>query len=708
MAVEHDVILEVLDHQWVRRGLSKLVKSASATEELGTVGEGECTVATSDPIAALLPNPDAANRFEGRWRLYEDNKVVLAAVIDATTVKLNEQSGEISFGGKSRGIELSWENFGRRDLLGWPTVELFTELLRRNIGKAPMASVIDVTSELNTRPAINAITGDPFKEQYYAAAVAGSHGFTIDTGEVQVIHGIRVIPPWWDGRWYHWTVETSDDNATWTMRDAKTSNDPNNDRGRLADFGSAGISARYIRVRVTDSSDGIARLAGVLVLQDIMSVGADTDFNVPFIENDDSGNCALAGNATREVVNGAFTGDGITGNSLVTRLNASGASITHTFRGTAETVMMTQAEHGDADVEVFIDGVSQGTFTAHNGEYQEEVFKIENLAAGQHTCEVRWASGTPQIDYFTGLYESSWRAIREDEPAIAYSGVWEDVENENAYNFAVKRSKSTGAHAVLEFFGDQITVIGNKGTGHGSVEWFIDDVSQGTVDLSVGSGTKQTWFSWSGTYGPHTLRIVTQDTDPCELDRIQGNFSHVIYMRSAYDHNLFLATRFSEILNAYLRFNYDGTVDLLGITGTDSGIVIREGENAGGTIISAEKQDDYSETISACIALVNGPNDLPVKSFVIDRSAVKEIGLKVGKYDGTDAVDAFLLTRQAWQYIQDHKKPIRRYTIQQMPEHDDEIVDVGDSARLVSRTLGLNGELHRIGRKVTEWSSGSS
>lgn len=704
MPVEHDLILEVLDHQWVRRGLTKLVKGASVTEELGTLGEGEVTLGTDDPVAALLPDPDSAERYEGRWRLYEDDATAFAGVIDAKSVRLNERRGEITFNGKSRGIELSWENFGRRDILGWPTVELFTELLRRNVGKAPMANPIDVTSEAATHPALNAITGDPFKNQYYMANADGVAGFTIDTGKVQVLDAIRVIPPWWDGLWYKWTVETSPDNATWTLRGTKSSSDPNNDRGTLVELG--GVSARYVRVRITDSADGRARMASVLVLQNILTVGPATDFNVPFIENDDAGTVTTLGSTSRPSVNGAFTGDGITGNSLVTRLDSGTASITHTFRGTAESVYMTQAEFGDADVEVFIDGVSQGTFTAHNGKYQEEVFKITGLAPGAHTCKVERVSGTPQIDYFTGLYEASFRAIREDEPAIGYSGTWEDVEDEGAWNFSVKRSKSTGALAVYEFFGDQLTVIGNKGVGHGAVNWYIDGVLQGTVDLENATDVKkQTWFSWSGTFAAHTLRLETTSTEPCELDRIQGTFSHVIYMRSAYDHNLFLLTRFSEILNSYLRFNFDGSVDMLGVTGSESGITIREGENEGGTIISAEKQDDYTETISAVLALVNGPNDLPIKSFVIDREAVERIGLKIGKYDGTDAVDAFLLTRQAWQYLQDHKDPVRRYTIQHVTENDDEEVPVGENARLYSPTLGLDGESQRIGRKVKEWSS---
>lgn len=706
MPVEHDLILELLDHLWVRKGLTKLVKSASVTEELGALGEGQATLSADDPLASLLPDPDAADRYEGRWRLYEDDEIAFAGVIDAKTVQLNESRGEIAFNGKSRGIELSWENFGRRDILGWPTVELYTELLRRNIGKAPMASAIGVTSQNGTRPALNAITGDPFKNQYYLANVDGSEGFTIDTGRVQRMDAIRVIPPWWDGYWYTWTIETSPDNSTWTLRGSKTTADPSNDRGRLVELGA--ITARYVRVRVTDSTDGRARMAAVLVLQNILDVGAETDFNVPFIENDDSGNVTTSGTTSRPIVNGAFTGDGITGNSLVTRLDSGAASIEHIFRGTAEGVYMTQAEDGDAEVEVFIDGVSQGTFTAHDGKYQEEVFKVEGLDPGPHTCEVVRVSGTPQIDYFTGLYEASWRAIREDEPAIAYSGTWEDVEDEDAWNFAVKRSKTTGARAVFEFYGDAVKVIGNKGVGHGSVDWYIDGVLQGTVDLENASKiNKQTWLSWTGTFGAHTLRIETNNTEPCELDRIQGNFSHVIYMRSAYDHNLFLLTRFSEILNSYLRFNFDGTVDMLGVTGTESGITIREGENEGGTIISADKNDDYKETISAVIALVNGPNDMPIKSFVIDKEAVAEIGLKVGKYDGTDAVDAFLLTRQAWQHLQDHKRPIRRYTIQHVTEHDDEDVPVGENARLYSPTLGLNGDSHRIGRKVKEWSSGS-
>lgn len=716
MSGTHEVILEVLDHNWNRRALSRELRGAEVTEELGFVGEAKAQINKDDPVIYYLPNPDDANPFEGRWRLYEDGdepeNIVFAGVIDSTSYVLDNE-GNHTFSGKSRGIELSWENFGRRDITAWPLIEVFPEYLRANIGKAPIASIKEVSSEAERFTAINAITGDPFKNQMWAAFLSGSNYFTIDLGSQKQIDSIRVIPPWWDQRWYKWNVYTSVDNVSFDLKGQKTNTYPTMDRGDLVESGLP-TTARFVKVEVPDSTDRIARMASVLVYQNIMEPGPESTFFVPFIENDDSGNIITSGepNAQQITVNGAFAGDGIIGHSFVTRL-VSGSYMIHTFRGISEAVYCTQDDDGAAAANIYIDNVLQGNFVVPNDSYQYKVFEITGLSEGYHHCKVQVTSGSFQVDYFTGQYDSSWRVIREDDPSIGYVGSWTDSEDDLHHNFAAKRSTTAGDRAYYRFYGDRLEAIGTYGPNHtDSAQFYIDGSLEDDVSLtSLGNIYKEPMFVWSGSYGSHEFLMVNSGSLGTnmimELDRIQGNFSHVIYQRSAYDHNLAMLTRLSEVVNGYLRFNYDGTVDLLGAVGEEVPVVIREGENEGGQVVGANVTNDYKQTYSAALGLVAGPGDAPVKSFVIDREAVKVMGLKIGKFDNSDAVDAFLLTRQAWQWLQDHKEPKAEYDISYDPDSDDgqSFVEVGDSPRFYIPSVRLNGDRLRIGRKVTSWES---
>jgi hypothetical protein len=703
--MSEEIILEVLDHNWNRKALSRQLVGATVDEELGTVGEGKVTIHKDDPVVDYLPNPDATSPYEGRWRLYEDNEVVFAGVIDSTTYQL-DQSGNFEFAGKQRGIELSFTNFGRRDMLGWPLQEAFEECLRDNIGKAPMATIAAVTSQHEQFPALNAITGDPFENQMWAAAASGSNSFTIDLGAQKSINSVRVIPPWWDGRWYKFIMSTSTDNAAFTTRHTKSTEVPLSDRGVLVEAGFP-LTARYVKVEVTDSTDDLARLASLLVFQDITTSGSDTTFAIPFIENDDSGNIAYTGTFSQETVNGAFAGDGIVGNSTATRLGASGQAV-HRFRGTSGAIYCTQDDDGAASGLVFVDGVSQGEHAVLNASYQHKLFEVDNLSAGLHTLSVQRTSGNLQIDYFAGDYESSWRHIREDEPSVAYAGTWEEIIHESYHNFAVQRSIQSGSQIYFEFFGDRLNVIGAKGANHSAnISVYIDDVFNSSVsEFNASDLYKQTIFTWSGSYAAHSIRMVNMQSNKFfEFDAFQGNLMHSIYMRSAYDHNLAMLGRLSEITNTWLKFNFDGTLDLLGASGDEIGVVLREGENEGGQITHATVANDYSEVFSAALALVNGPNDLPIKSFVVDKTAVEAFGLKIGRVDNTDSLDAFLLTRQAWQWLQDHKIPRREYDIQYIPDFSTEGVDVGDSPVFHIPTVNLEGQRLRIGKKTTEWNN---
>lgn len=702
-----NLVLEICDYDWNRLWISPNVISASITHELGAVGDGEVTIPAGDEAINYLPDPNSAKSNEGRWRLYEDGELKFAGVVDQLTRRINPDN-TYSFGGKHRGILLGQSNVGRRDFTGWTIKKLFEELLRDNIAKAPIATIEDSAVSNPAHPAVNIITGDVIKRQYWAADDSAlPRHVTIDLGDNYDIIGVRVIPPWWDNRWYNFRVFTSDDNVSFTDQGGYENNRPLSNKGRLISFDD---NTRYVKIRIEDSSDHYARLAAVLVYRRLGNVGADTDYVIPWIENDDSGNTTLFGSTSRRLTNGAFNGDGVIGNSLTTRLET-GGRIDHRFKGTSTGAYFTQAWQGAAEADIYLDNVFQENIHIPNRSYQYEGYKVDNLSNDFHVLSVRRTSGTPQIDYFAGLYETSYRKVRDDEPVIGFYKGWALHHGKYFSDYTHKRSTSRDSHWFYEFTGDSVKVIGSKADHYGKQQFRVDGTLEDTVDQYDPSTLYQrTLFNWSGSYASHELRgIHNGDKNAAstgyyiDIDEIRGNFQHVIYMRSYWESNLRLLTRLSEITQTYLRFNDDGSVDLLGKVGEWSETIVREGENEGGSIIEAEIEDDYSETASAVLAIVSQSDGPPIKAFVIDRKAIDRMGLKIRKIDLADANDAYLLTRQAWSDLQDHVYPVRRYSVQYDHDAIGGEIEVGETTKLYSPTMGLTGDEFRIGRLVTDF-----
>ncbi len=700
-----DLMAEVLDYNWVRKAITGKVKSASITDELGQVGDADVTVPGDDLIRDVLPDPDADNPYEGRFRLWEDGVVKFAGVIDATTVDLDESDNRLSWSGKQRGIELGFLNTGRIDYIGWSVKELFQELLRDNIAKA--ATVESVSTEDDIFQAYLALSGDPFKANYWKSADGNPpHYLVIDLGDDYDISAVRVMPQWWkdiDTKEFHWhkfEVDYSSDASSYTNYYTKDNNNPSSGKGHLHE---ENVNARYIRLKVTDSSDGYARIAQVMVYVDRATVGGDTTYVTPFVENDDSGNIDRTGDTTRVVIPGAFQGDQVITKSFVTRL-ADGGSMTQTFRGVSSAVYFTSAKSGGTShVNIFVDGNLRvsGLAIPGNRYWYKGYDTLDDfgglLSDGKHTLKVAHVDGSPQIDYFSGLYRTSWRPIEDDDMSIGYTGDWDSVQAPYFFNYFAARG-STGAEMQFNFTGDKIRIMGSKPVDGGTFNIQIDGVSDGSYSTSGGGLHKQLLYEWNGGYGDHRINLTVTD-GPVFFDRIEGNFMHTLYIRSRYEANLKVLIRMSEILDSYCRFNDDGSVDLLGSVGDSSNTIIREGENEGGTLIQASKEHDYTETGSVCLALVNVNGELPIKAMVIDREALAEIGWKVVKLEDSDAADQFLLNRQALTFLRDHRKPNKAYDI----SYDGEEIDVGLTTRLYSPSAGLDGSEFRIGKITTEY-----
>lgn len=702
-----DLMCEVLDFNWVRKGVTGRVKSASITDELGQVGEANVVLPADDPIRDTLPDPEAANPYEGRFRLYEDDVMVFAGVIDATTVEVDENDNSISFSGKQRGVELGFYNTGRMDYIGWDVAELFEELLRDNIAKG--ATIEEVSSEEDLYPALQMLSGDPFKANYWkSTSGTGDHTVVIDLGGDFDISAIRVMPQWWkdiDTKRFHYhsfTVGVSTDNSSYTTVYTKANDNPSSAKGHLYE---GNHTIRYVKLTVTGSTDGYARIAQLMVYRNIGTIGNDTSYVTPFVENDDSGNVTTSGDVTRLIRAGAFQGDQVITKSYVTRLGA-GASITQTFRGVSSAVYFTTTRSGGtAHVNVYVDGnlrVSNLTIPANR--YWFKAYDTLDdfgglLSDAVHTLEIEQVDGNPQIDYYSGLYRTSWRPIEDDDNSLAYKGSWSSVQAPYYFNYFAAKSTEVGDEMQYSFYGDRVRIMGSKVSGGGTFHVTVDGANEGDISTSGAGQHKQVLFDWSGSFGSHRLNIRNTDGGDIYFDRLEGNFRHTLYIRSRYEANLKVLIRMSEILDSYCRFNDDGTVDLLGAIGESSGKIIREGENEGGEIIRASKEHDYRETGSVCLALVNVNGELPIKAMVIDREALAEIGWKVVKLENSDAADQFLLNRQALNYLRDHRKPNKSYDI----SYDGNEIPVGQTIRLYSPAASLDGSAFRIGKLTTEY-----
>ena len=710
--MSEQLIVELLDNDWDRLGITVDAISASITEELGRVGEAAVEIPITDAVRAYLPNPDAAAPWEGRFRIYEDDTVKFAGVIDSHSIQLDDNSATVRFSGKHRGVELGFYNLGRMDYLGWNIRELMRELTRDNIARTATLEYNSHAADDNQDlyPPYQMVTGDPFKQNYWRADVLPAEA-TFDLGQITTINAIRFMPQWWKDietnkfHYHTFKVWVSDDNSSWTQYAQKGDTLPSSAKGHLY---SGTISIRYVKLEVTTSTDDVARIAQLMIYQNRATIGTDTTYTVPFIENDDSGNVTTSGAVTRPVTPGAFQGDSVITQSYVTRLSASGHKITHTFRGVSDAVFFTSHNNGSGVADIYVDGAFRQQVSIPNNKYWFKGYDTVEDFGGplddeEHTLDVRWVSGIVQVDYFNGLYQTSWRPVEDDDPALAYRGNWYQIENSVYYNFFASASEAAQNQIYFQFTGDKVRIKGSEHTGYGAFNVYIDGNLEATVNTnSAGTFHKQILYSWSGSYGDHSILISTNSTARVVIDRIEGNFSHTLYMRSRYEANLKVLTRMSEIIDSYLRFNNDGSIDLLGNIGDSSDTALIEGTNEGGTIISSNVETDYSETGSAVLAIVNVNGELPIKAFVVDKEAVAEIGYKVVKLEQSDAADQFLLNRQALQYLREKRKPNRSYEITYDPDEVGNI-GVGQTTRLYSPTSNLTGDSYRVGRITTEY-----
>ncbi|MEM7799497.1 MAG: DUF1194 domain-containing protein, partial [Chloroflexota bacterium] len=170
--------------------------------------------------------------------------------------------------------------------------------------------------------------------------------------------------------------------------------------------------------------------------------------------------------------------------------------------------------------EIFIDGISQGivdTFT--DGDSTVSV-AYGNLTPGPHTLEVvvlgtRSANASGdfiRLDYVdvwggTPMPEETVEAVLEaydGDERIFRSSDWNQINSDDA-NFGTYLRG--GANVWYPFTGSSVNYNGFIYSGGGTVEVFIDGVSQGTVDLSNVTELSRPFAYANLSDGPHVMQI---------------------------------------------------------------------------------------------------------------------------------------------------------------------------------------------------------
>ena len=211
---------------------------------------------------------------------------------------------------------------------------------------------------------------------------------------------------------------------------------------------------------------------------------------------------------------GSWTANGDRGdgdyedNVHATTTNGDTASLT--FTGTGVSVLG-EKNSDQGQVEIFLDGVSQGQFdtTSATRQAQVVIYSTSGLAVGSHTVQFVKRSGTwATLDGFEVA-----GVTNDTAPAISYTGgSWRYYANRGLgdYQDDVHAATTNGDSVTVTFTGTGISFITETNSDEGTVAVSLDGTSQGTVNASATSRhAQQTLYSVSGlTVGRHTLTLT--------------------------------------------------------------------------------------------------------------------------------------------------------------------------------------------------------
>jgi hypothetical protein len=216
-----------------------------------------------------------------------------------------------------------------------------------------------------------------------------------------------------------------------------------------------------------------------------------------------------------------------------------GATVQFAFNGSGVS-WLAQRSDQTGPVEVYVDGVDQGTVTpVTSGQpypTQQVDYRISGLVPGWHTLRiVNNSNSLVTIDGFT--VDSGWTASNDTATGVSYGGsgwTYSAGRGLGGYGDDVHFSDTSGASAEFSFTGSGVAWLAPRSDRTGPVEIYVDGVDQGSLTpKSSGSPypAQQVSYSITGLIpGKHKLKIVnntakrlTVDAFTVETSRQIGN-----------------------------------------------------------------------------------------------------------------------------------------------------------------------------------------
>jgi hypothetical protein len=197
---------------------------------------------------------------------------------------------------------------------------------------------------------------------------------------------------------------------------------------------------------------------------------------------------------------------------------SAGATVQFSFYGSGVS-WLAQRSDQTGPVEVYVDGVDQGTVTPVTSSpapypTQQVDYRISGLAPAWHTLKiVNGSDRLVTIDAYT--IDNGWSASNDTAKAVTYAGTgwaYSSGRGYGDYGDDVHYSYAAGASATFSFTGSGVSWLAQRSDQTGPVEVYVDGVDKGAVTPVTAAApypTQQVDYSITGLApGSHTLRLV--------------------------------------------------------------------------------------------------------------------------------------------------------------------------------------------------------
>lgn len=182
-----------------------------------------------------------------------------------------------------------------------------------------------------------------------------------------------------------------------------------------------------------------------------------------------------------------------------------------TFKGT-QVIWVTEKGNPMGKAQVLIDGEDKGTFDLYDVEsdYQFPIY-FRDLSDTKHviTIKVLGEKNPAAVSsyVFVDAFVVKQQVTENNSPRIQYNS-WRGAKNVNATNGTFRVTRTADATAKFVFTGTSVKWITAKGPKYGQAEVFIDNVSQGIVDLYAPTNKWQVKRKYTGlSNAQHSIEI---------------------------------------------------------------------------------------------------------------------------------------------------------------------------------------------------------